>query len=166
MHRVRYVLESDLHGERGAQLLKYLLQRGANEFTIRVMAMQDTQAPFADAFEDELGPYERSMAPRPIVLTTPTCESFAMVRLWSLTTQSLHNLLSFLDDNIFHVPAGPDGWLEDLTVYRNGELLLGVVSHEREAVLSLTSDEHGAIAKLNISTRAPSQWSGNIAFTP
>ena len=139
-----------LGGSFGAQLLRYLLERGADELTITVMALQETPAPFADAFEDEMAPFERTMAPRRIVTASGPDECVRAVRLWSLNEQSLERLLTFLDDGLFHSPAGPDGWLEDLTVYRKGELLLGIVSHEQEGVLRLTADEHREVAALGI----------------
>jgi hypothetical protein len=72
------------------------------------------------------------------------------VRLWTYNEESLERLLSFVDSGLFHWPAGPDGWFEDLTVYRHGELLLGLVSHEREGVLRLTSQELVEVAALDI----------------
>ena len=62
MPEVRYVTERGLRGDRGVRLLRCLLAHGADEFSIRVMALHDTPAPFVDAFEDELGPYERALA--------------------------------------------------------------------------------------------------------
>ncbi|HEY9425555.1 MAG TPA: hypothetical protein VIR34_00260, partial [Gemmatimonadaceae bacterium] len=67
MLEVRYVFEHGLRGERGPRLLRYLLQRGADEFSITVAALQDTPAPFADAFEDELARYERAAARRRVI---------------------------------------------------------------------------------------------------
>ncbi|MEO7360596.1 MAG: hypothetical protein ABI120_09705, partial [Gemmatimonadaceae bacterium] len=62
MLETRYVLENALDGAHSAELLRYLLAHGADEFSVTVMALQDTQAPFADAFEDELDPHARPMA--------------------------------------------------------------------------------------------------------
>lgn len=150
MLEVRYLTEGDLHGERGPRLLRYLLDHGADELSIVVMALQDTQAPFADAFEDELGPYERSVARRRVVSSADRHDAMRPVRLWALNEESLERLLSFVDAGIFHWPAGPDGWLEDLTIYRRGELVLGLVSHEREGVLRLAREELAEVAALGI----------------
>jgi hypothetical protein len=150
MLEVRYVFHAGLRGERGLQLLRYLLDQGADEFSIRVMALHDTAAPFADAFEDELGPFEHSVAARRVVADDGAHDRTRAVRLWSFTAESLARLSSFLDDDIVHCPPGPDGWLEDLTIYRRGELVLGLVSHEREGVLRLTAPELDAIAARGI----------------
>jgi len=160
MLEVRYVFEQSLHDDRGPRLLHYLLERGADEFSITVMALQDTQAPFADAFEDELGPYELRSARRRVISRADLHDQSREVRLWAFTQASLDRLLSFLDCGIFHCPAGPDGWLEDLTVYRKGELALGLVSHEREGVLRLTEDELSKLAALDIPFERDAQWVG------
>jgi len=60
------------------------------------------------------------------------------------------------DSGVFDSPAGPDRWREDLTIYRQGELVIGLVSHEQEGVLRLTPQEHGVVAGLDIrSARNP-----------
>ncbi|MEP6780333.1 MAG: hypothetical protein ABJC26_10620 [Gemmatimonadaceae bacterium] len=147
---MRYVFEHSLRDERGPRLLRYLLEHGADEFSITVMALQDTQAPFVDAFEDELGPYELSTASRRVLTATEGNNLTRPVRLWTFNEASLARLLSFTDTGLFHWPAGPDGWFEDLTIYRRGELTLGLVSHEREGVLRLTHQEHNVVRALDI----------------
>jgi len=158
MLEVRYVFEHSLRGERGPRLLRWLLSRGADEFTITVMALADTQAPFADAFEDELAPFELPSAERRVLTVTTSPDRTALVRLWSFDDKSLERLVSFLNKGLFHSPAGPDGWLEDLTVYRRGELVLGLVSHEQEGVLRLTAEEHREVAALDISSEETAEW--------
>ena len=154
---VRYVDRPGLHGDRAPRLLRYLLAKGADEFTITVLALQDTPGPFADAFEDELGPYELRGAERVVLTAADSSKSTRFVRLWSFDATSLERLLTFMDDGPFHSPPGPDGWLEDLTIYRRGELLFGVVSHEQESVLRLTSDEHRELEALGIPSRETSE---------
>jgi hypothetical protein len=149
----RYLSERAL-GALGPALLRFLLERGADEFTIRVMALQETPAPFADAFEDELGPDERESAARAVMASTAAAPRPRSVRLWSLNIRTLERLLSFLDDGLFHCPPGPDGWLEDLTVYRRAELVFGALSHERDGVLRLTRAEHEALAAIGIRSAA------------
>lgn len=160
MFEVRYLSARSLRGERGTRLLRYLLEHGADEFSISVMALRDTPAPFADAFEDELGPYERPAARRRVISGTDAHDPTRSVRLWSLNEKSLERLLSFVDQGLFHWPAGPDGWLEDLTIYRRGELVLGLVSHEQEGVLRLTPRELAEVAALDIPCERTAEWIG------
>jgi hypothetical protein len=147
---VRYVSEDGLRGERAPRLLRYLLAHGADEFSITVMALQDTQAPFVDRFEDELAPFERPAAARRVLAAGHATGVTRRVRLWTLNEESLARLLSFIDTGLFHWPVGPDGWFENLTIYRRGELVLGLDSHEREGVLCLTHHEHADAAALDI----------------
>jgi hypothetical protein len=160
MLEVRYVFEHSLRDERGPRLLRYLLDHGADEFSITVMALQDVQAPFADAFEDELGPHERAPAVRRTLTASTPTDFIRPVRLWAFNETTLERLLSFLHVGLFHWPAGPDGWLEDLTIYRGGELVLGLVSHEQEGVLRLTHQEHSEVAALDIPSEATAEWIG------
>ena len=160
MPDVRYVSEHGLRGERGPRLLRHLLSRGADEFTITVMALQDIPAPFADAFEDELAPFARPAAERRVVTAASRSDHTTLVRLWSFNERSLERLISFLDEGLFHWPAGPDGWLEDLTIYRRGELVLGLVSHEQAGVLRLTAREHAEVAALDIPSDDTAEWIG------
>lgn len=150
MHNVRYLDEQSLRDDRAPRLLRYLLAHGADEFSITVMALQDTPAPFVDAFEDELGPYERQPAAREALTRGADRRATRTVRLWTFNESSLARLLSFLDSGVFRSPAGPDGWFEDLTIYRRGELILGVVSHTLEGELRLTPLEHAAVRQFDI----------------
>lgn len=146
----RVVSEEDLQGDRGPRLLRSLVERGADEFSITVMALHDTQSPFVDRFEDELEPYERPPAVRSVLTAADGLTEAHTVRLWTLDHTSLGLLLSFVDSSIFHWPAGPDGWFEDLTIYRRGELVLGLLSDERMGLLRLTQQEHAEVAALDI----------------
>ena len=149
---VRYLREPGVRGPLGPALLRFLLECGADEFSITVMALHDTQAPFADAFEDELEPYALPLAPRRTIGAPAPTGLVRPIRLWTLNAASLERLISFLDDGLFLSPPGPDGWLEDLAIYRRGELVFGIVSHEQEAVLRLTAAEHAEVAVLGIPT--------------
>ena len=156
----RYVAERDLRGALGTRLLRWLLDHDADEFSITVMALQDTQAPFADAFEDELGPFERPPALRRVPFTDGQRVVERRARLWTLDAESLQRLMSFRGENVFHCEPGPDGWLEDLVIYRRGEIVLALASDHREGVLRLTQDEHAGVATLGIASRSCGEWLG------
>ena len=160
MLEVRYVFEHSLRGERGRRLLHYLLERGADEFSITVMALQDTPGPFADAFEDALGPFELPSAPRRVLTGADSHDLGRGVRLWTFNETSLGRLLSLLDGRLFHSPVGPEGWLEDLTIYRKSELALGLVSHEQEGALRLTEEELSEVAAMGIPFERHAEWIG------
>lgn len=150
--------ERELTGAPSHRLVRWSLTHGADEFSLRVLALHETQAPFVDAFEDALAPYALPNGHRPTIdrdrlgsrqdashrighETASVVSGSQDVRLWALTEASVRPLLSFCEDGILSWPVGPDGWFEDFTIYRAGALLLGVVSDERVGVLRVTPHE-------------------------
>src|SRR3569833_762403 len=101
MLEVRYVAAHTLRGECGPRLLRYLVERGADEFTIVVMALQDTPAPFADAFEDTMESFARETERRRVLHNSDADDLARPVRLWSLTAQSLETQQTKHDDGLF-----------------------------------------------------------------
>jgi len=70
---------------------------------------------------------------------------------WRLSTESADVLRQHVADGLFVAPShSMAGWLEDFTIYRRGEVMLGVVSHEGLVVLRLTEQEHGEFSDLKI----------------
>ena len=69
-------------------------------------------------------------------------------------------LRPFFPAGLFTYPAGEwiTGCIENPTIYRAGQIMLAIVSHEREGVLELTSEEQRAVATLGIATRANAEW--------
>ncbi|MHB0949566.1 MAG: hypothetical protein ACYC3Q_15975 [Gemmatimonadaceae bacterium] len=157
-YEVRFIRDDGVEPELVAPLLQWLVARGADEFTVTVMALEDMQAPFADAFEDELEEFEKADAVRMLPSSSFGEEPTRSVRLWALDEESLPILLSYLEDGLFELAPGPDGWLEDLAIFRKGELVLGVVSHEREGVLRLTAREHEQVAALGVRATREAEW--------
>ncbi|HEY0996229.1 MAG TPA: hypothetical protein VGD77_09585 [Gemmatimonadaceae bacterium] len=157
-YEVRFIRDAGVEPEQTAPLLHWLAAHGADEFSVTVMALDDMQAPYADAFEDELEEFEKADAVRVLPSSSLGEEPKRPVRLWALDEESLPILLSYLDDGLFELAPGPDGWLEDLAIFRKGELVLGVVSHEREGVLRLTAREHEQVAALGIRATREAEW--------
>jgi hypothetical protein len=60
---------------------------------------------------------------------------------WTLNEISIGALQDALPQGVLEYDPRPDGWFEDPILYRDGELLLGVLSHEAFAVLRLTTSE-------------------------
>ena len=155
MTDIRVLSADTLHAAESRRLLAWLLEQGADEFTIEVMAMQGTDAPVADAFEDALEPWALPIARRRVVYRWTGRDGTREVRLWRLTAESLARLEEFLDDGIFTSDVRERGWFEDLAIYRRGALLLGVISHEREGYIRLEGDEVSALRALGVPVGAP-----------
>jgi hypothetical protein len=154
MLEARRISPSGLTADATPRLLAWLLAHGADELTVAVMALRDEPGPVADAFEDALAPFELPVAPRRMPGTDAAAALARDVRRWALTADSLAALLPFLSHGLFEPHVGPSGWLEDLAIRRRGELVLGVVTHEREAVLRLTAAEHAEVQSLGVSSSA------------
>ena len=148
----RYLSPAGVTPDAARRLLDWLLARGADEFTVAVMALGGEPARVADAFEDALAPYELPVASRRVPSGAVGAAPTRDVRRWALTVESLTELLAFLPRGLFDAQPGPSGWLEDIAVYRRGELLLGVVTHEREGVLRLTPAEHREVEALGVTS--------------
>lgn len=158
---VRHIFPTSVPPRLVAPLLRRLVAAGADEFTVTVMAMGEAQAPNADAFEDALAPWALPPATRRMPVDADGApERSREVRRWALSEASLAALLPFLPGGLFAWVASPAGWLEDLTVYRGGELVLGIVTHEQEGILRLGADEHAAVAALGVGCRDVGEWVG------
>jgi hypothetical protein len=80
--------------------------------------------------------------------------------VWSYSPESLAVLKDLFPDGLFEYPAGghPDGWLEDPAFYRQGALVLGVVSHEREGLMDLTELEWAAFSAAGFLSHDRGEW--------
>jgi hypothetical protein len=122
------------------RLLRWCVEHGADEFTVAVRCMADEPAPIADAFEDAFAGSPTGIARRRI-LAGASDGNVQPVRLWALNEQAIVSLRTFMSEGLFTHRVDPRGWLEDPVIYRNGALMLGVVTHEQEGVLRATPQE-------------------------
>jgi hypothetical protein len=128
------------------RLARWCIDQGANELSVRVLCAESegTRADeFEDAFEDRLLPTDVRR-----VAFTPDDEPARVVRLWRADGDGLATLRSFLPDGLFTHRPNPIGWLEDPMLFRNGQLMLGVVTHQREGVLRVDADEHRELERI------------------
>jgi hypothetical protein len=158
--RPRHIAAHGVSPEVTPRLLRWLLAAGADELTLTVMALQGEPAAVADAFEDALAPFALPPARRRVLVDADGPGSTRVVRRWTLSEASLAALLPFVARGLFHAAPGPAGWLEDLAVYRAGELVLGVVTHEQEGTLRLTAIEHAHVASLGVQSTEGDEWVG------
>ncbi len=64
-------------------------------------------------------------------------------KVWKLSPESAAVLRQHIPDGLFAAPSySLTSWFEDFTIFRCGEVMLGVVSHEALVVLCLTEQEH------------------------
>lgn len=140
MIRTSYFTPESLSPDDGWRLLRWCAEHGAAELSVRVMCEVGGPAPIADRFEDTFAPALVGEGERRVLSSSPG-EHRRTIRLWRLDERTETLLRPFFPRGLFTNAVDPRGWLEDPLVYRNGELMLGVVTHEREGVLRATEDE-------------------------
>jgi len=121
------------------RLARWCVEHGADEFTVRVLCAEG-QGARADQFEDTFVDRFITTDLRRVV-TTLEDEPARHVRLWRLEEGALQALRPFLPDGLFTHRVDPHGWLEDPMLFRDGQLMLGVVTHQREGVVRVAAEE-------------------------
>lgn len=121
------------------RLARWCVERGADELSVRVLCAEG-QGSRADQFEDAFEARQLASDLRRVPFA-PDAQPAGLVRLWRLDDDTMSSLCRFLPDGLFTHRIDPHGWLEDPMLFRDGELMLGVVTHQREGVLRVTPDE-------------------------
>jgi hypothetical protein len=155
-----FLFADDLESEQTWMLLAWCQARGASELTIDLLGLQDHPEPFCDRFRDAMAEFRLADAAREKMVTYSGDPWVRPTPLWRLTPESIQILRSFLDEGLFTYPAGdwPTGCLENPTFYRAGEVMLGIVSHEREGILRLLTSEQADFGALCIPWRDQPEW--------
>jgi len=157
----RHLFKADLSAEQAWQLLGWCIARGANEFSVEMVAVEHTPAPVFDAFEAALAPWSRGVQRRRVVANPTTSDRGDDVHVWTLTAEAVARLRPFGPDHLFTYELDMQrGWLEDPIVWRDGQVMLAIVSHEQEGVLRVTPQEAALLDTLGIPTREVGEWVG------
>lgn len=121
------------------RLARWCVEQGSDEFSVRVLCAEN-QGTRADEFEDA---FEQRFVATDLrrVVAAREDEPARHVRLWRLDEDALQALRAFLPDGLFTHRVDPHGWLEDPMLFRDGRLMLGVVTHQREGVVRVESEE-------------------------
>lgn len=127
------------------QLARWCKKHGANEFTLSAITVEGEDRALFERFDGLTEPFRLPKEKRrnltaygsgfgPDAFTRST-------ELWRLTSASFTVLQEFLPDGLFTYESALGGWFEDPVFYRNGEFMLGVVSHENEGIVRVTEAE-------------------------
>lgn len=156
----RFLVADDLTPDQSWQLLRFCQARGATELTVVQLSLQGGPTTFIDRFAADMAGHARAHQLRPHLSGTSLEDFTRMTALWTLDDASVDVLHRYFTDGLFMYPAGTwdVGCLEDPIFYREGEIMFGIVTHEREGMLSLTDVEHGEVAALGIRTRDEPEW--------
>ena len=140
---------SRLPTEKSWRLARWLLDTGADEFTLGWVWARSQEPHFCRAADEALATY-RLPAAQPGV-TQKTGRSTRDRKFWRFNEASLRVLQTLLPDGIFTDRQGADGgWLEDLMIYQGGHLRLAVSTHEHQAILRLSDEQRQELLTLEL----------------
>jgi hypothetical protein len=143
----RYLAPSDFSTEETWRLVEWCRKLGADEFTIDCLGSDAGRVPevrhgfrtIVHAFARGKGIRERMSGPTADDLTRST-------ELWELNETTIGALKLALPDGLLQYEPREGGWFEDPVLYREGHLMLGVLSHEAFAVLRISDHESAQLA--------------------
>ena len=145
---------NELPVEAGWRLIRWYAETGSNEFTFSCLAAATQEGRFCAAAEQALASFAVGFDRRPPTTLGKNEASLRKVKLWRLNEQSLRVLQQLLPDGLFTDRQGSDeGWIEDLTVYQDGQLRVGVITHEKQATIHLTDSEQEELRGLGVLPR-------------
>jgi hypothetical protein len=147
----RFVRASDLTPEQTWQLVMWCAERGGDEFSVRLLRSGDQLASAHSRFRDTLAEFHRGKASRESVTNQVGTKSRNSTEIWQCCPESIEKLRKFFPDGVLVAPSyAKEGWFEDFIIYRRGEIMCGVVSHEEIALLHLADREYRELSERRI----------------
>jgi len=156
----RFLFADDVGAEQTWQLLAWCGAHGATELTVNQLGLQGHSVPYVDRFDADMAAFRLKKKPRPRMSAGQKEDLVRSTDLWVLSLASIAVLRRYFVDGLFTYPTSgwEEGCLEEPTFYRDGAIICGIVSHEREGILALTASEHAEVAALGIRTRDRPEW--------
>lgn len=143
----RYLAPSDFSAEETWRLVEWCRKLGADEFTIDCLGSDAGRVPpVRHAFQTIVQPFDRGKGIREH-MSGPTADDLTRsTELWELNESTIGALRLALPDGLLQYEPREGGWFEDPVLYREGHLMLGVLSHEAFAVLRVSDRESTQLA--------------------
>jgi hypothetical protein len=143
----RYLAPSDFTAEESWRLVEWCREIGADEFTVDFVG-SDARAEATNwqPFEKIVKPFYRGEKTRERMSGATADDLVRSTHLWEMHPVTIGALQQALPDGLLSYDPEGRGWFEDPILYREGNLLLGVLSHEAFAVLRLSVVESVRLA--------------------
>jgi hypothetical protein len=135
------------------------MKRGADEFTISAL-VSDKESDHMRHFFEELAPFALPAAPRRLLSAPADRQLTRDVDRWSLNDRTLEVLRAALPMGFASREYDVQLWLEDLAVYRDGQFMIGVLSHEGGGVVRVTELELQELRRDGFPDRDEVPWVG------
>jgi hypothetical protein len=138
----RYLAPADFTPEESWRLVEWCREIGADEFTVDCVGSDArAEAMTWQPFERIVKPFSRGEETRERMSGATADDLTRSTRLWELNPVTLGALQQALPNGLLSYDPEGRGWFEDPILYRDGNLLLGVLSREAFAVLRLSVAE-------------------------
>lgn len=138
----RYLAPSEFTAEETWRLVEWCRNLGADEFAIDCLGTDATVAEKArHRFGKVLRPFSRGEETRERMSGRTVDDLKRSTELWELNQVTVGALTQVLPAGLFQYEPWGDSWFEDPVIYREGRLMLGVLSHEAFGVLCISELE-------------------------
>ena len=135
----RYLAPADFTAEESWRLVEWCREIGADEFTVDCVGSDArAEATTRQPFEKLVNPFSRGEETRERMSGATADDLTRSTRLWEMNPVTIEALRLALPNGLLSYDPEGSGWFEDPILYREGNLLLGVLSHEAFAVLRLS----------------------------
>jgi hypothetical protein len=157
----RHLFHADLGIAGGVRLLEWCRAQGANSFTFTVIGTPPQLESDAASIEAPFEPY-RLPASRVHEIPDGQPGSYwtRVTALWELNETTQAELLRNFPAGFLTYRPSDSSWCEDPCVFRDGELMLGIISHESEGVLRIRGTEQLLLDQLELPYRLKGEWVG------
>jgi hypothetical protein len=143
----RYLAPSDFPVEETWRLVEWCRERGADEFTIDCLGSERLREPKVwRPFEKLVKPFSKGEMVRERMSGRTADELTRASKVWELNTTTIEALQRALAGGLLAYDPAEPGWFEDPVFYRDGRLMLGVLSHEAFAIMRLSEAESAELA--------------------
>jgi hypothetical protein len=135
----RYLAPTDFSPAETWRLVEWSHALGADEFTIDCVGSDAREeAKVWRPFEKLVQPFSRGEKTRERMSGRTADDLTRSTRLWELNSVTIGALKHALPSGLLAYDPAGRGWFEDPIFYRDGALVLGVLSHEAFAVLRIS----------------------------
>lgn len=137
-----FLAPSDFTAADSWRLVDWCRTIGADEFTIDCVAANDVLWPKRwESFEKLIHRFFRGEQTRERMSGRTADQLTRPTKIWDLNDATAAALTRALPDGLLAYDPSDESSFENPVVYRGGQLLLGVLSHEAFGVLRLSNDE-------------------------
>lgn len=135
----RYLAPADYSAEESWRLVEWCREIGADEFTIDCVESDARAGEIVwQPFEKIANPFSRAEQTRERMSGATADDLTRRTQLWELNPTTVGALPLALPNGLLSYDPEGQAWFENPILYREGDLLLGVLSHEAFAVLRLS----------------------------